>query len=97
MSTTTMTPRDVTRARFSASDRPVPPDFDVRAFLDARRAKREALWPTRAASARLARWFESLAARLAGVRRSATVALTLLLVTGSGRAADDEMPEGARA
>ena len=41
-------------------------------------------------------WFESLVARLAGVRRSATLALTLLLATGVGRAADDEA-EGARA
>jgi hypothetical protein len=97
MSTTTTAPRDVSRARFSASDRPVPPDFDVRAFIERRRAKREALWPTRAPSARLVRRFESLAARLAGVRRSATVALTLLLATGFGRAADDDATEGARA
>ena len=45
---------------------------------------------------RTATWFESMIARLAGVRRSATLALTLLLATGVGRAADDEA-EGARA
>jgi hypothetical protein len=42
-------------------------------------------------------WFESMVARLAGVRRSAMVALTLLLVTGVGRVADDDETEGARA
>ena len=42
-------------------------------------------------------WFESMVARLAGVRRSATLALTLLLATGVGRVADDDEAEGARA
>jgi hypothetical protein len=93
MSMTTTAPRYVSRARFSASDRPIPPDFDVRAFIDTRRATPEALAP----SARLARWFESLAARLAGVRRSAMLALTLSLATGVGRVAGDDATEGARA
>ena len=97
MSTTTTTPRHVPRARVSASDRPIPTDFDVRAFIDARRAKRETLASAGAPRARLARWFESMAARLAGVRRSATLALTLLLTTGVGRAAGDDATEGARA
>jgi hypothetical protein len=97
VSTTTTTPRYVSRARFSASDRPVPPAFDVRAYMDERRAKRAASAPTRAPRARLARWFESWAARLAGGRRWATRALTLLLATGVGRVVGDDATEGAKA
>jgi hypothetical protein len=97
MSTTTTVPRRVSRARFSASDRPIPPGFDLRAFIEARRAKRETRAPAGAPRARLARWLESVAVRVAGVRRSATLALTLLLTTGVGRSAVDDPTAGARA
>ena len=97
MRTTATAPRYVSRARFSASDRPIPPDFSLAAFIDERRAKREALATTGAPSARRTRWFASLVARLAGVRRSATLALTLLLATGVGSGAGDDATEGVRA
>jgi hypothetical protein len=41
--TTTTPHRYVSRARYSASDRPVPPDLDVVAEIEARPAKR--VWP----------------------------------------------------
>ena len=92
---TTTAPRYLSRVRFSASDRPIPPDFDVAAFMTARRAKRGAFPTIRARSARLARWFASLVARLASVRRAATLALTLMLATGVGAGTGDGATEGA--
>ncbi|MEO8560806.1 MAG: hypothetical protein ABI601_01945 [bacterium] len=88
---TTTTPRYESRARFSASDRPTPPDFDVEAAMSARRARRTSHATERdAPTVSWAQRFASFAARLTGVRRSATVALSLLLATGVGDAADDD-------
>jgi hypothetical protein len=84
-STTTTAPRYVSRARFSASDRPIPPAFVIEAIVGARRANRSPTVDTRGApTAPWARWLESLAARLAGVRRAASLALALMLATGAG-------------
>jgi Flp pilus assembly protein TadB len=43
MMRTTSTDRFVSRARFSASDRPIPPDFDVAAAMERRRPRRTSL------------------------------------------------------
>ena len=93
MRTTTMAERYVSRARFSASDRPVPSDFDVAAAMATRRANRSARATTPGLGARLIRSLADFFARLAGVRRSATLALTLMLATGVGR--PDPSAEGA--
>lgn len=91
MATMVKATRLAPRAMFSASSRPLPPDFAVRAALEATRLRRAAKSPTGAAPA--ARWaqpFLSLLARLAGVRRSASVALTLMLASGIGDDVDDQ-------
>ena len=85
------------RARFSASDRPTAPAFDYAAYVADRRASDGTLAMIREWSAPLARWFESFVARLAGVRRAATMALTLMLVTGMGDRSGDGAIEGAEA
>ena len=89
MRTTTNADRYVSRARFSASDRPVPADLDVVAAIRARRAKRTNHGSKHAWLKRLARPVASTVARLAGVRRSASIALTLLLATGVGSATSE--------
>ena len=93
MRTTTTADRYVSRARFSASDRPVPPDFDLAAALGTRRARRAARHMPPAWRARLVRRVASFVARLAGVRRSACVALALLLATGAGYRRDEAVEE----
>jgi hypothetical protein len=92
--TTTTAPRYLSRARFSASDRPIPPDFDVDAVIDARRAARAAT--PDAPPSRWVRWIEAFITHLAGVRRSAGLALALMLATGSGEDADEGATQGAR-
>ena len=92
---TTTADRYVSRSRFSASDRPIHPDLKVGAALGKRRTGRTARDMSAAWSARLARRLESFAARLAGVRRSASLALALLLSTGAGRRPDQAV-QGAR-
>lgn len=92
---TTTADRYVSRSRFSASDRPIPPEWKVAAALGTRRAGRTARDMSAAWSARLARRLESFVARLAGVRRSASLALALLLSTGAGRPPDQAV-QGAR-
>ena len=89
MRTTTTADRYVSRARFTASDRPVPPDFDLAAVVGRRRARRAARDMIPAWSARLARRVAPFVARLAGVRRSARLALALLLATGAGYRRDE--------
>ena len=90
---TTTADRYVSRARFSASDRPVPPDFDLAAAVGTRRARRANRDTTTPWSARLARRVEPFVARLAGVRRSARLALALLLATGAGYRSDEAAEE----
>ena len=92
---TTTAPRYPARARFSASDRPIAPDFDYSAYVAARRARSGELAAIREMSASLARWFASFVARLAGVRRAATMALTLMLATGFGDGTGNGATEGA--
>ena len=86
---TTTADRYVSRARFSASDRPVPPDLDLVGAVGRRRARRAARDTTVPWSARLALRVAPFVARLAGVRRSARLALALLLATGAGDRRDE--------
>ena len=86
---TTTADHYVSRARFSASDRPIPPDFDLAAVLGRRRARPAARDRSAAWSARLARWFEAFIARVAGVRRSASLALAVMLATEAARRSDE--------
>ena len=76
--------RPLARARFSASARPIP--RDVHAAIEARRAGRAAGFAS--TSPRQSRGpgpLASFVARMAGVRRSASLAFALLLASGSAR------------
>lgn len=90
---TTTAPGYPARARFSASDRPIAPDFDYAAYVAARRATSGTVATIRAMSAHFARRIASFVARLAGVRRTATGALTLMLATGAGGRVGDGAAE----
>jgi hypothetical protein len=86
------------RATFSASSRPLPPDFTVHAAIEASRLRRAADGLTkREPAVGWSRLLPSLLARLAGARRFAGVALTLLLTSGVGDDMQDQTLQGAPA